>query len=118
MSFGRRRPDTAVDSVRCLELAVSELVVRVDLPVEERRVELRGAIGICRENLPLRYACHRSMMADFAECVAVGRVKLVRTPPAYHPAMLLSVVLRDELRRRQARNRRYSLRAFARDVGV
>ena len=27
-------------------------------------------------------------------------------------------LLRDELRRRQTRNRRYSLRAFARDVGV
>jgi len=32
--------------------------------------------------------------------------------------MVFGNVLRDELRRRQSRNRRYSLRAFARDMGV
>jgi transcriptional regulator with XRE-family HTH domain len=32
--------------------------------------------------------------------------------------MLFGNVLRNELRRRQSRNRRYSLRAFARDLGL
>ena len=40
----------------------------------------------------------------------------MRTP--YHPDVLLRKLLREELGRRQNRNRRYSLRAFARDLRV
>src|SRR5206468_591262 len=41
---------------------------------------------------------------------------VVRTP--YHCGVLLRRLLGEELARRQSRNRRYSLRAFARDLAV
>jgi transcriptional regulator with XRE-family HTH domain len=55
---------------------------------------------------------------DFDPPVPASQSKLVRTPAYDDRVMLFGNVLREELRRRQTRNRRYSLRAFARDLGL
>jgi len=58
------------------------------------------------------------MMSDSSRTVSSRPAKLVRTPAVSSGAMLFSNILRDELERRKSRNHRYSVRAFARHLGV